>query len=95
MSAFNSAWTLLKNMIDMREYPEGSGRFVTLEEYHRMKNDEARQRLNAQTPQPVQAHAPHLSKPQSPNPGNVMVNSKTGVYDPNDPEGWHPMGRGA
>ena len=22
---------------------------------------------------------------------NIMVNSKTGVYDPNDPEGWHPL----
>lgn len=67
MSAFEDSWILLKNMIDMREYPEGSGRFVTLEEYYRMKNDDARERLNARPRQPVGVHAPHLpQQPQQP-----------------------------
>tara|TARA_R100000988_G_scaffold103241_2_gene81495 strand:- start:1865 stop:2308 length:444 start_codon:yes stop_codon:yes gene_type:complete len=25
------------------------------------------------------------------NRNNIMVNSETGVYDPNDPNSWHPM----
>ena len=103
MSAFNNAWALLKNMTtDMYEYPKGSGSFVPYEQLPQgslekieADNDRSRENLQNVTPQPVQAHAPHLPKPQSPNPNNIMVNSKTGVYDPNDPEGWHPMRRGA
>lgn len=103
MSAFNNAWALLKNMTtDMYEYPKGSGSFVPYEQLPQgslekieADNDRSRENLQNVTRQPVGAHAPHLPKPQSPNPNNIMVNSKTGVYDPNDPEGFHPMRRGA
>jgi len=96
MTAFDKAWDFLKadesytgepkfggnqkNPIDMHEYPEGSGKFMSLEQMINARNANARQNLN---PPPYDAQT---------DPKNIMVNSKTGNYDPNDPEGWHPMG---
>jgi|TARA_R110001583_G_scaffold34369_4_gene115516 hypothetical protein len=80
MTAFDKSWALLKETIDMHEYPEGSGKFMSLEQMIHARNADARQNLN---PPPYDAQT---------DPKNIMVNSKTGNYDPNDPEGWHPMG---
>ena len=96
MTAFDKAWDFLKadesytgqpkfggnqkNLIDMHEHPKGSGNFMSLEEMIHARNADARRNLN---PPPYDAQT---------DPKNIMVNSKTGNYDPNDPEGWHPMG---
>ena len=53
---------------------------MSLEQMIHARNADARQNLN---PPPYDAQT---------DPKNIMVNSKTGNYDPNDPEGWHPMG---
>lgn len=94
MSALDKSWIVLKNTVtDMYEYPKGSGNFVSFEqlpqgsiEQIEARNAKARQNLQNATQTPTQT--------PNPNPQNIMVNSKTGNYDPNNPEGWHPMKQG-
>ena len=94
MSALDKSWIVLKNTVtDMYEYPKGSGNFVSFEqlpqgsiEQIEARNAKARQNLQNATQTPMQT--------PNPNPQNIMVNSKTGNYDPNNPEGWHPMKQG-
>ena len=96
MSALDKSWIVLKNTVtDMYEYPKGSGNFVSFEqlpqgsiEQIEARNAKARQNLQNPTQPPTQPPTPN------PNPQNIMVDSRTGNYDPNNPEGWHPMKQG-
>ena len=80
MTAFDEAWDFLKaDPIDMHEYPPGSGRFMSLQQMIEARNADARKNMERM----------HTNMNQQRN--NIMVNSETGVYDPNDPNSWHPM----
>ena len=123
MTAFNKAWNVLKETIDMHEYPKGSGNFMSLEEMIHARNADARKNMADNLPIPFSMEMGrhhgnernmdrNLSEDASHTPSqeeleaedewmrnnldsfknNIMVDSKTGNYDPNDPEGWHPMG---
>ena len=118
MTAFNKAWVILKETIDMHEYPKGSGNFMSLEEMIHARNADARRNLQTvRSPNyskhsnqhyPIQnfsedaSHTPSQEELEAEDEwmrnnldsfkNNIMVDSKTGNYDPNDPEGWHPMG---
>ena len=127
MTAFNKAWNVLKEIIDMHEYPKGSGNFMSLEEMIHARNADARRNLQTvRSPNyskhstnhqyyPIQnfsedvSHTPSQEELEAEDEwmrnnldsyyqnknyvkNNIMVDSKTGNYDPNDPEGWHPMG---
>tara|TARA_R110002012_G_scaffold85141_2_gene212345 strand:+ start:297 stop:653 length:357 start_codon:yes stop_codon:yes gene_type:complete len=117
MTAFDKSWALLKETIDMHEYPEGSGKFMSLEQMINARNADARKNMADKLPIPFSMEmernrGQYMSEDASHTPSqeeleaedewmrnnldsfknNTMVNSKTGNYDPNDPEGWHPMG---
>lgn len=93
--------------IDMHEYPPGSGNFMTLQDIQRKINAPPRSRANVggqpstnalasqmpMTPNPNTNidYPPIPSREQRMHRNNIMVNSETGVYDPNDPNSWHPM----
>lgn len=86
MTAFDKAWGFLKaDPIDMHEYPPGSGNFMTLQDIQRKINAPPRSRANVGGQPSTNAIAGNQQR------NNIMVNSETGVYDPNDPNSWHPM----
>ena len=96
MTAFDKSWALLKETIDMHEYPEGSGKFMSLEQMINARNADARRNLSedaSHTPsqEELEAEDEWMRNNLDSFKNNTMVNSKTGNYDPNDPEGWHPM----
>lgn len=86
-----------KQPLDMHEYPPGSGNFMTLQDIQRKINAPPRSRANVGGQPSTNAIAsqmpitPNPSREQRMNRNNIMVNSETGVYDPNDPNSWHPM----
>jgi hypothetical protein len=95
MTAFDKSWALLKETIDMHEYPEGSGKFMSLEQMINARNADARRNIDRMDRNLQTVRSPNMGGQPSTNAiqgqNNIMVNSKTGNYDPNDPEGWHPM----
>ena len=117
MTPFQDAWSLLKNITDMVEYPEGSGNFMALKDMHEARNAQSRVNLADKYPIPytdamrlqLQRMDSNMQGRRESNVGgqpstnalagnqqrnNIMVDSKTGVYDPNDPNSLHPMGSG-
>lgn len=101
MTAFDKAWDFLKaDPIDMHEYPPGSSNFMPLQDMIETRNADARKNME-------RMHTNmNMYRNTNPNVGgqpstnaiagnqqrnNIMVNSETGVYDPNDPNSWHPM----
>ena len=92
-----------KQTLDMHEYPPGSGRFMSLQQMIEARNADARKNLltpNPNTnidyppiPNTVMVNGKEMDRKKfyNQNRNNIMVNSETGVYDPNDPNSWHPM----
>jgi len=107
MTAFDEAWDFLKadesytgqpkfggnqkQPLDMHEYPPGSGRFMSLQQMIEARNADARKNLLTPNPNTNIDYPPIPSRKQRMDRNNIMVNSETGVYDPNDPNSWHPM----
>jgi len=101
MTVFDKAWDFLKadesytgqpkfggnqkQSLDMHEYPPGSGNFMTLQDIQRKINAPPRSRAKVGGQPSTNAIAGNQQR------NNIMVNSETGVYDPNDPNSWHPM----
>jgi len=101
MTVFDKAWDFLKadesytgqpkfggnqkQSLDMHEYPPGSGNFMTLQDLQRKIHAPPRSRANVGGQPSTNAIAGNQQR------NNIMVNSETGVYDPNDPNSWHPM----
>jgi hypothetical protein len=90
--------------LDMHEYPPGSGRFMSLQQMIEARNADARKNIQEHgwdypSPNPhtevgreiIRNYPPIPSRKQRMDRNNIMVNSETGVYDPNDPNSWHPM----
>jgi hypothetical protein len=93
-----------KQPLDMHEYPPGSGRFMSLQQMIEARNADARKNIQEHgwdypSPNPhtevgreiIRNYPPIPSRKQRMDRNNIMVNSETGVYDPNDPNSWHPM----
>ncbi len=101
MTAFNEAWDFLKaDPIDMHEYPPGSGHFMSLQQMIEARNVDARKNMERMhtNMNMYRNTKPNVGGQPSTNAiagkqqrNNIMVNSETGVYDPNDPNSWHPM----
>ena len=85
MTPFQDAWSLLKNITDMVEYPEGSGNFMSLKDMHEARNAQSRANLaQNQSQQPI----------LNPTERRSMLTHASGRYDPNNPDAMHPMGSG-
>jgi|TARA_B100000085_G_scaffold9859_1_gene8608 hypothetical protein len=105
MTPFQDAWSLLKNITDMVEYPEGSGNFMSLRDMLEARNAQSRANLaelNENLKQgyirkPNVAVTPELMS-KYPMPSTARLSSilthGSGRYDPNNPDAMHPMGSG-
>lgn len=87
-----------KQPLDMHEYPPGSGSFMPLQNMIQARNADARKNMQRMDNNMRGRRGPNVGGQPSTNAiagnqqrNNIMVNSETGVYDPNDPNSWHPM----
>jgi len=102
MTAFQDAWSLLKNITDMVEYPEGSGNFMSLKDMHEARNAQSRANLAQLNENLKQGYIRKPNVPvipaKYPIPSTARLSSMlthaSGRYDPNNPDAMHPMGSG-
>ena len=102
MTAFQDAWSLLKNITDMVEYPEGSGNFMSLKDMHEARNAQSRANLAEMNENLKQGYIRKPNVPVTPAKYPIpstarlssMLTHASGRYDPNNPDAMHPMGSG-
>ena len=83
MTAFQDAWSLLKNITDMVEYPEGSGSFMSLKDMHEARNAQSRANL-----------ARAIEEQRKPNRDEIFI-PQSYIRGPNEavtPEKYHRYG---
>ena len=106
MTPFQDAWSLLKNITDMVEYPEGSGNFMSLKDMHEARNAQSRANLEQAIREGRKPNRDEIFIPQgaisagsgptlpvmNPTERRSMLTHASGRYDPNNPDAMHPMG---